>query len=55
VSDPIIPGSASVARFDIRIVREQRGVSADTALRLGRYFATATEFWMDLQSDSASR
>jgi addiction module HigA family antidote len=34
-----------------QILRERRGVSADTALRLGRYFGTAPEFWMDLQSD----
>lgn len=34
-----------------QILREQRGVSADTALRLGRYFGTSAEFWMDLQSD----
>jgi antitoxin HigA-1 len=33
------------------ILREQRGVSADTALRLGRYFGTSPKFWMDLQSD----
>ena len=34
-----------------QILREQRGVSADSALRLGRYFGTSPEFWMDLQSD----
>jgi antitoxin HigA-1 len=34
-----------------QILREQRGVSADTALRLARYFGTSPEFWMDLQSD----
>jgi addiction module HigA family antidote len=34
-----------------QILREQRGVSADTALRLERYFGTSPEFWMDLQSD----
>jgi addiction module HigA family antidote len=27
-----------------QILREQRGVSADTALRLGRYFGTSPEF-----------
>ncbi|HYG87865.1 MAG TPA: HigA family addiction module antitoxin [Azospirillum sp.] len=31
------------------IVREQRGVSADTALRLARYFGTTPEFWLNLQ------
>jgi addiction module HigA family antidote len=34
-----------------QILRERRGVSADTALRLARYFGTAPVFWMDLQSD----
>jgi addiction module HigA family antidote len=34
-----------------QILREQRGISADTALLLARYFATSDEFWMDLQSD----
>lgn len=33
------------------IVNEARGVSADTALRLGRYFSTTSEFWMNLQRD----
>ena len=27
-----------------------RGISADTALRLARYFATSPEFWLNLQS-----
>jgi addiction module HigA family antidote len=32
------------------IVRGRRGITADTALRLARYFGTSTEFWMGLQS-----
>jgi addiction module HigA family antidote len=32
------------------IVHGLRGVSADTALRLGRYFGMSPEFWMNLQS-----
>lgn len=32
------------------IVEGKRGVSADTALRLGRYFATRPEFWINLQA-----
>jgi antitoxin HigA-1 len=31
------------------IVRERRGVSADTALRLARYFGTDAQSWMNLQ------
>jgi addiction module HigA family antidote len=33
------------------IVNETRGITADTALRLGRYFSTTSEFWMNLQRD----
>lgn len=33
------------------IVLGKRGVSADTALRLARYFGTSAEFWMGLQAD----
>lgn len=32
------------------IVNERRGISADTALRLARYFRTTPQFWMNLQS-----
>ena len=31
------------------IIDGRRGVSADTALRLGRYFGTSAELWMGLQ------
>ena len=33
------------------IVRERRGITADTALRLARYFNMSAEFWMRLQMD----
>lgn len=33
------------------IVREERGISADTAIRLGRYFALPAQFWLNLQND----
>jgi antitoxin HigA-1 len=33
------------------IVHGQRGVTADTALRLATYFGTSPQFWMGLQSD----
>jgi addiction module HigA family antidote len=32
------------------IVRERRGVTADTALRLARYFNSTPQFWMNLQA-----
>ena len=31
------------------ILKGQRGVTADTALRLARYFGTTPEFWLNLQ------
>jgi addiction module HigA family antidote len=31
------------------IVREKRGITPDTALRLSRYFSTTAEFWLNLQ------
>jgi addiction module HigA family antidote len=34
-----------------RIAREETPISADTALRLGRFFGTTAEFWMGLQLD----
>jgi addiction module HigA family antidote len=33
-----------------RIVDEQVGITADTALRLSRAFGTTPEFWLNLQS-----
>lgn len=33
------------------IVRERRAVTADTAMRLARFFGTSAEFWMGLQTD----
>ena len=33
------------------IVRERRTVTADTALRLAKYFGTSVEFWTGLQAD----
>ena len=32
------------------IVREKRGITADTALRLSRYFGTTPRFWMNMQA-----
>ncbi|HSY11755.1 MAG TPA: HigA family addiction module antitoxin [Verrucomicrobiae bacterium] len=33
------------------IVREERAISADVALRLGKYFSLTPQFWMNLQAD----
>jgi addiction module HigA family antidote len=34
-----------------QIVNGKRALSADTALRLGKYFGMSPEIWLDLQSD----
>ena len=31
------------------IIRGRRGITADTALRLGRWLGTSAEYWMNLQ------
>jgi addiction module HigA family antidote len=31
------------------ILNARRGISADTAVRLGRYFGNSPQFWLDLQ------
>ena len=32
------------------IVRERRAISVETAMRLGQYFGTSTEFWINVQT-----
>jgi addiction module HigA family antidote len=32
------------------ILKERRGITANTALRLARFFGTSPEFWLNLQS-----
>src|SRR5688572_8781932 len=32
-----------------QIIRGERGISGDTALRLGHWFGTSPDFWMGLQ------
>ncbi len=33
----------------MEILRKRRGITADTAIRLGRRFGTTPQFWMNLQ------
>ena len=57
--DFIVPTGISIHRLamDLRvpanriaeIVKGQRAISADTALRLARYLGTSAEFWLGLQ------
>ncbi len=34
-----------------RIEREETAITADTALRLARYFSTTPQFWLNLQTE----
>ncbi len=34
-----------------QIIKGRRRISADTALRLGKYFGTTAKFWLGLQND----
>jgi len=58
--DLMVPLGLSINRLarDLRvpvtrmseIVNGRRSITADTALRLARYFSTTPEFWVNLQS-----
>ena len=50
---PIHPGEVLIGvppRRINEIVHGERGIAADTALRLARFFGTSAEFWLNLQS-----
>lgn len=34
-----------------QVINGQRGITADTALRLGRWFGTSPELWLNLQKN----
>ena len=34
-----------------QILKKKRSISADTALRLSKFFGTAPKFWLDLQNE----
>ena len=43
--------SAQVAKcVPVEIAREEKPVTADTALRLGKFFKTGAAFWMNIQA-----
>ncbi|MSO93332.1 MAG: addiction module antidote protein, HigA family [Rhodospirillales bacterium] len=52
-----LTGAALAAALDVpsnrvtEIVRRRREISADTALRLARYFGTTPRFWLNLQAN----
>jgi addiction module HigA family antidote len=52
-----LSGNALAAALGVRpmrislILRGQRAITADTALRLARYFTTTPQFWLNLQAE----
>ncbi|WP_237152335.1 HigA family addiction module antitoxin [Oryzibacter oryziterrae] len=51
ISDRALAAALGVSRYRVAAVRrERRGVDADTAIRLGRYFGTSAEFWINMQA-----
>jgi addiction module HigA family antidote len=59
--DFLVPLAMSVNRLALElhvpatrvneIARGRRAITADTALRLGRFFGTSPQFWMNLQAN----
>jgi addiction module HigA family antidote len=46
-----LAGKLGVPRTRIeRLVREETGVTPDTALRLARFFSMSAEFWLNMQT-----
>jgi addiction module HigA family antidote len=49
-----INGLAKAIRVPVNrislIVNEKRGITADTAARLGRYFGTSAQYWLNIQN-----
>jgi len=46
-----VAGSIGIPRTRIeRLAREETAMTADTALRLGKFFKTTAAFWMNMQA-----
>lgn len=51
ISQDALARNLGVSRRRINeIVRGRRSITTDTAMRLGRYFGTGPEFWLNLQA-----
>jgi antitoxin HigA-1 len=54
-SDPLINANTLAKALDVpanritAIIKGQRGITGDTAVRLATFFNTTAEFWMNLQ------
>ena len=42
-------GDRAAANRITAILKDERGITGDTAIRLGTFFKTSAEFWMNLQ------
>jgi addiction module HigA family antidote len=52
LSSNVLASALGIATARVsEIAKEKRGITADTALRLSRYFGSSAEFWMNLQKD----
>ena len=47
--DALVTALCVTPNFITEVLNEQRGITADTALRLARYFGTTPQFWLNLQ------
>ena len=47
-SDPVSPFRGAAQPITV-ILKGERGITGDTAIRLGTFFKTSAEFWMNLQ------
>lgn len=51
MSDYALAKALDVPRVRVSaIINAKRGITADTALRLARYFGTSPEFWLGMQT-----
>lgn len=52
ISDDELAANIGVESNSINeIISEKRSITADTALRLAKYFGTSAQFWLGLQAD----
>ena len=52
ITEESLVRSIGAAAEDIRrILTEKQSITADTALRLAKFFGTSAHFWLGLQSD----
>ncbi len=48
--DVVVAADLRTAKPHSQIIRGKRAITGDTALRLGHWFQTSAQFWLNLQS-----